>query len=89
MRNLIHARNLIVGGLVVFLALFAMGQVFDAQPGRPARFTIVTGQPDLTGQPVAYVLDTKTGEVWSRGRDSEAFYEPKVSNAGDPNRPVF
>jgi hypothetical protein len=81
MRNPLHARNLIVGGLVVFLALFAMGQVFDAYPGRPARFTIVTGQPDLTGQPVAYVLDTTTGQVWSGSRHSKAFFDPKV----DPN----
>jgi hypothetical protein len=85
MRSSIHVRGLVVVGLVVVFALLATGQVLVTNPvGGTERFTIVTADT-YPGQPVAYVLDTATGEVWSRDLDGEAFFAAKVAAAGDPN----
>jgi hypothetical protein len=85
MRSSIHFRGLVVVGLVAVFALLAMGQVLVVDPAdRAGRFTIVTGSPNL-GQPVAYVLDTATGEVWSRDLDGDEFFAAKITGAGDPN----
>lgn len=84
MHRSIYLRGLVVG-LAVAFTLLAMGQVFVANPEvGPGRFTIITGEHNL-GQPVAYVLDTTTGEVWSRDLDGEAFFAAKRAEVGDPN----
>jgi hypothetical protein len=85
MRSSIHFRGLVVVGLVAVFALLAMGQVLVVDPGCTAgRFTIVTGQPHLD-QPVAYVLDTATGQVWASDLDAEAFFAAKIHEVVDPN----
>ena len=85
MRSPIHFRGLVIIGLVAVFALLAMGQVLVVEPGCTAgRFTIVTGEPHL-GQPVAYVLDTATGQVWAPDLDAEAFFAAKIAAVGDPN----
>ena len=90
MHRSIHLRGLVVVGLVVAFALLAMGQVFAANPEvGTGQFTIITGEHNL-GQPVAYVLDTTTGEVWSRALDGEVFFAAKRTEVGGPHalRPV-
>jgi len=85
MRSSIHFRGLVFVGLVVVFALLAMGQVLVTNPvGGTERFTIVTADT-YPGQPVAYVLDTATGEVWSRDLDGEAFFAAKIAVTDDPD----
>jgi hypothetical protein len=84
MRSAIHVRSFTLGVLVVLLALLAMGQAIVDEPLEPGRSTIVTGPSDPHAGPVAYVLDTTTGQVWARSRplltyyDPNEFYEAKV-----------
>ena len=85
MRSPIHFRGLVIIGLVAVFALLAMGQVLVVEPGCTAgRFTIVTGEPHL-GQPVAYVLDTATGQVWAPDLDGEVFFAAKIYEVVDAN----
>lgn len=72
----VDIRSAVIGGLLVLSALYFLG----ATPTRPApggpvqRFAIVLS--DLPGGE-AFVLDTATGQVWSRD-GSHAFYGPKL-----------
>ena len=84
MRSSVHFRGFVIGGLAVAFALLAMGQVLVVDPRCEAgRFTIVTGVP-FVEQPVVYVLDTATGQVWAPDLDHEAFFAPKIAEVGDP-----
>jgi hypothetical protein len=72
-------KSLVIGGLTALLVVGAMGSWPEGGGGVvlnrdfDGRFTVATQQDN------AYVLDTATGEVWSRYRGGrEAFFAPKI-----------
>ena len=90
MLRTIDGKSLLIGGLLVAVAVCAMGALPLLHGEYNGRFTLVAG----TGN--EYVLDTATGQVWAYLSNTQVFYAPKIEGYApeeepmqypDPNRP--
>jgi hypothetical protein len=78
----IDGKSFLIGGLLVLVAVCAMGGVYLMDGQYNGRFSLVTHDKDYGS---VYVIDTATGQVWER--DDDAFYASKLEGHG-PEEPV-
>jgi hypothetical protein len=83
----VDLKSLLIGSLLVLAVLCILGATPSPVPSAPCgRFTIVVSDANAD----AFVLDTVTGQVWSRNTlYSENFIKPKLvaEKPRDPNEP--
>ena len=73
----VDLKSILIGGLLVALFLCLLGPVTYPKTGYLGQYEIETN-PDY-----AFVLDTTTGQVWSKRANDN------VGNIIDPNNPFF
>jgi hypothetical protein len=78
----IEGKSLLIGGLLVLVAVCAMGGVGLMDGQYNGRFSLVTHDKDYGS---VYVIDTLTGQVWDRTDD--AFLASKLEGH-DAEKPV-
>jgi len=83
----IDGKSLLIGGLLVAVAVCAMGGLPLINGEHNGRFTM-TGYATEFGGSVVYILDTATGQAWALNHvESKVFYAPKLEWY-DPYRPA-
>jgi hypothetical protein len=83
----VDLKSLLMGGLLVLAVLCIVGATPNLMPSAPCgRFTMVIS--NLPGGD-AFILDTVTGQAWSRNTLYGDFTEPKLVSVKqkDPNEP--
>jgi len=81
----IDGKSFLIGGLLVLVAVCAMGGVYLMDGQYNGRFSLVTHDKDNGS---VYVVDTLTGQVWERHySNDDAFYASKLEGHG-PEEPV-
>ena len=84
MKRSIDAKSFLIGGLLVLVAVCAMGGLPLMHGEYNGRFSLVTHDKDYGS---VYVIDTLSGQVWERG--SGGFFDSKleVHDSGEPVDP--
>jgi len=83
MLHSIEGKSFLIGGLLVLVAVCAMGGLPLIHGSYNGRFSLVAPDGDQ-----AYVIDTVTGQVWGEHYpDSRAFWPSKLEGYG-PEEPV-
>jgi hypothetical protein len=84
MMRSINGKSFVIGGLLVLVAVCAMGQLPLMHGEYNGRFALVAHDKDNGS---VYVVDTLSGQVWERG--SKGFSGPKlkVHYSGEPVDP--